>query len=299
MPIGTLIDEDRRPADAWVSMPPSSTPDVPPSRAIAPQTPSARLRSAPSANEVVMIARVAGEITRRRRPAARARRAAGPCESASAQTSDASANSAVADEEHAPAAEQVRGAPAEHQEAGERERVGVDDPLEAGGREAEPVADRRQRDVDDRHVEDDHELGAGTRPAAGAVCAGRSCRSRCSSVCARLSRYKRRSYPGSRQHHPNVATTSRRPRSRSSRTSCARAARRAARGRRAAQRRPAPHAGPAPRGGRPARRRRHHLVHVARAGPRRARVARRARGARARAAPDARRARPPDAARPR
>ena len=64
-----------------------------------------------------------------------------------------------ADEEHAAAAEQVGRAPAEHQEAGERQRVGVDHPLQAGGREMQPGAHRRQRDVDDRDVEDDHELG--------------------------------------------------------------------------------------------------------------------------------------------
>ena len=63
-----------------------------------------------------------------------------------------------ADEEHAPAAEQVGRAAAEHQEAGERQRVGVDHPLQAGGREMQPGAHRRQRDVDDRDVEDDHEL---------------------------------------------------------------------------------------------------------------------------------------------
>ena len=61
-------------------------------------------------------------------------------------------------EEHAPATEQVGGPPAEHQEAREGDRVGVDDPLQAGGREVETVAHRRQRDVDDGDVEDDHEL---------------------------------------------------------------------------------------------------------------------------------------------
>ena len=63
-----------------------------------------------------------------------------------------------AGEEGAASAEDVGAAAAEQQEAGEDDRVGVDDPLEAGRREAEAVADRRQRDVDDRDVEDDHEL---------------------------------------------------------------------------------------------------------------------------------------------
>src|SRR6185312_17084486 len=61
-------------------------------------------------------------------------------------------------EEHAAAPEQVGGAPTEHEEAGEGEGVGVDDPLEAGRGEAQPAADLGQGDVDDRDVEDDHEL---------------------------------------------------------------------------------------------------------------------------------------------
>src|SRR5207247_5962389 len=43
-------------------------------------------------------------------------------------------------------------------EAGEGERVGVQNPLQAIGGEAEGVLDRGQGDVDDRDVENDHEL---------------------------------------------------------------------------------------------------------------------------------------------
>ena len=53
---------------------------------------------------------------------------------------------------------QVGGPAAQQQEARECQRVGVDHPLEVGGREAEVAADRGQRDVHDRDVEDDHEL---------------------------------------------------------------------------------------------------------------------------------------------
>ena len=56
------------------------------------------------------------------------------------------------------APDQVAGAPAEQQEAAEHQRVAVDHPLQVGGREAEVALDRGQRDVDDRRVEDDHEL---------------------------------------------------------------------------------------------------------------------------------------------
>jgi hypothetical protein len=45
------------------------------------------------------------------------------------------------------------------QKARERQRVGVDHPLLAGSRHVKRRAHLRQRDVDDRHVADDHELG--------------------------------------------------------------------------------------------------------------------------------------------
>src|SRR5439155_3031832 len=61
-------------------------------------------------------------------------------------------------DEDALLAEQVRGAPAEEKEAGEGDRVGVDDPGQVLLAEVERRANRRQRDVHDGNVEDDHEL---------------------------------------------------------------------------------------------------------------------------------------------
>ena len=61
-------------------------------------------------------------------------------------------------DEHAPAPEQVREPPAEQQEAAEGEHVGVHDPGQVLLGEVEPLADRRERDVDDRRVEHDDEL---------------------------------------------------------------------------------------------------------------------------------------------
>src|SRR5215210_2773333 len=58
-----------------------------------------------------------------------------------------------------PAPEQVRDPPAEQQESAERDHVGVQDPGEIGLREVLSASDRRQRDVHDRSVEHDHELG--------------------------------------------------------------------------------------------------------------------------------------------
>ena len=61
------------------------------------------------------------------------------------------------DDEHPPPADQVGHRAGRQQERRERECVGVDDPLEIGEARAEIALDRGQRDVDDRHVEQQHE----------------------------------------------------------------------------------------------------------------------------------------------
>ena len=61
-------------------------------------------------------------------------------------------------DEHAPAAEQVGEPAAEQQRAAEENGVRGDHPLDPRFREAEVRLDRREGDVDDCHVEDDHEL---------------------------------------------------------------------------------------------------------------------------------------------
>src|SRR3954471_4945384 len=104
-------------------------------------------------------------------------------------------------------------------------------------------------------------------------------------------RYKRGTYPGTnatphRRREVAAGGAGRLPAGSSRRA--------AAGGRGPAGRRPPPYAGPAARGAGHARRRRHHLVHVARAGPRRAGVAGRAGGALTGAAPLSRRARAHD-----
>ena len=63
-----------------------------------------------------------------------------------------------ADHEDAPAAEQVRGSPAQEQEAAEDERVGGDHPLQVRLGEVEIRLDRGKSDVHDRDVEHNHEL---------------------------------------------------------------------------------------------------------------------------------------------
>ena len=62
--------------------------------------------------------------------------------------------------EQAPVPEQVAEPAAEQQEPAEREQVGVHHPGERGLREAQIRPDRRQGDVHDRRVEDDHQVPA-------------------------------------------------------------------------------------------------------------------------------------------
>jgi hypothetical protein len=57
-----------------------------------------------------------------------------------------------------PMPEQVTQPPPEQKEAAECDQVRVDDPGERLFRETEIRADRGQRDADDRHVEDDHQV---------------------------------------------------------------------------------------------------------------------------------------------
>ena len=94
-PIGTLMAKIASQPSVCVSSPPTSAPDEAPSAPVAPQTPSARLRSRPSANEEVMIESVAGESTAPPKPCSARAPISSPRESASAQASDESANSAV------------------------------------------------------------------------------------------------------------------------------------------------------------------------------------------------------------
>jgi hypothetical protein len=79
-----------------------------------------------------------------------------------------------AGEEDAAPAQDVARPAAEQEQAAEREGVGVEHPRQAGGREVKAPLDARQRDVDDGHVEDHHQLraqdeGEGTHGAAAAL----------------------------------------------------------------------------------------------------------------------------------
>ena len=157
-PIGTLTKSTHSQPAHCVSMPPSRTPAAPPEPATAPQTPSALLRSAPSLNIVVTSDSAAGEMSAAPRPcAARAAMSqtslwARPPSEGRGREED------QAGHEQAPPAEQVGQPAAEQEEAAEGQRVGVDDPGQVVLAEVQRAADRGQRDVDDRGVEDDDEL---------------------------------------------------------------------------------------------------------------------------------------------
>ena len=160
-PIGTFTNSTHSQPAYWVSMPPSSTPAAPPEPATAPHTPSARLRSAPSAKVVVTIDSAAGERIAAPRPCTARAATSQPWALREAAGQRGGGEEDEAGHEHAPAAEQVGQAPAQQQEAAEGERVGVDDPGEVLLGEVEVAAHRGQGDVDDRRVEDDDELRRG------------------------------------------------------------------------------------------------------------------------------------------
>jgi len=63
-----------------------------------------------------------------------------------------------ADHEQPPSAEEVAEAATDHEADGERQRVAADDPLQSRGARPEVGADRGRRDVDDRPVEQVHDL---------------------------------------------------------------------------------------------------------------------------------------------
>ena len=141
--------------------PPSRLPAAPPPAATAPHTPSALLRSAPSANVVVTRLSAAGERIAAPRPCSARAAISVPPLVASPPANDATANSAKPAHEHPPAPEQVRHPPAEQQEAAERQHVRVHQPRETLLGEVEIPPDRRQRDVDHGRVEHDDELRGG------------------------------------------------------------------------------------------------------------------------------------------
>ena len=94
-PTGTLTKKIHSQPAYFVRMPPKSTPAAAPLPPIAPQIPSALLRSEPSSNVVVMIESVAGEMIAAPSPCTARAAISTPIESARPQASDATAKSAM------------------------------------------------------------------------------------------------------------------------------------------------------------------------------------------------------------
>jgi hypothetical protein len=144
MPTGTLTKKIHGHESSCVSSPPRIRPTAAPPIAIAAQTPSARARSFPSENVVEMLEGARGDQH--------------PLAHRQAVQQRGHGEDDEAGQEEALPADQVAGPAAEQQEAAEDERVGVDDPLQVRLAQVQIRLDRRQRDVHDRRVQDDHEL---------------------------------------------------------------------------------------------------------------------------------------------
>ena len=155
-PIGTLTKKIHSQPSPSVMTPPTSGPIATAPPTVAPQIPTRP--GALAALELLGDQRQRGGEHRRRADALQAagevedRRVAGEPAEERRDREDAEA-----DREDAPAAEPVAERPEDEQERGEGQRVGVDDPLQAREARVEVALDLRQRDVDDRHVDQQHE----------------------------------------------------------------------------------------------------------------------------------------------
>src|SRR5262249_7368235 len=158
-PAGTLTKKIHDQLKALVSAPPSRTPAAAPLPEAAPHTPNARLRSRPSVNVVVRMDRAAGESNAAPSPWRARKPISEPSDQARPLRSEADGEEDESCGENAPTPEQVGEPPAEQQQAAEEDGVRGDDPLQALLAEVEVGLDRRQGDVHDCYVEDDHELG--------------------------------------------------------------------------------------------------------------------------------------------
>src|SRR6266851_5039338 len=138
---GRLTNSTHRQPGPCDSTPPRNTPAAAASPEIAPQVPSARLRSVPWLNVVVRMDSPAGAIIA----------APAPCPSRAPISMPALAA-------RPPASEQAGGAAAEQQQPPVGDQVAGQDPLQVLHREAQAAPDRRQGDVHDRGVGDVEEL---------------------------------------------------------------------------------------------------------------------------------------------
>ena len=183
IPIGTLISSTQRHEAYCVMTPDSSTPIAPPSRFIADHSAIARWRSGPWAKLAVMIPSEVAAISAPPRPWIPRATISTSLVGARPPSSDAAEKmiSAATNVRRWPYTSPTRPAsismppppppspplplpppppppPFSPPPSLEHDRVRVHDPVEVGGGEVQSDLNRRQRDVDDPQVEDDHEL---------------------------------------------------------------------------------------------------------------------------------------------
>ena len=157
MPIGMLTKKIQCQSIDCVITPPASSPTEPPAEATNAYTPIALACSRGSGNIVTIMPRITAEVIAPPMPCTKRAAISSDWLSARPHASEATREQADAGEEDAPAPDQVAEAPRQQQQPAEGDQVGVDDPREARRGEAQVVLDRGQRDVDDRHVEHDHQ----------------------------------------------------------------------------------------------------------------------------------------------
>ena len=157
-PIGTFTKKIQCQLTAWVMTPPASRPTAPPAEATKAKTPIAFACSRGSGNIVTIMPSTTAEVSAPPAPCTnRAMTSIAWFWQTPAHTADAAVNTASPMQEHPAAPGQVAQPAGEQQQAAERDQVGVHDPGQPGRREAQLGLDGRQRDVHDRHVEDDHQ----------------------------------------------------------------------------------------------------------------------------------------------
>jgi hypothetical protein len=115
------------------------------------------LRSAPSGDMFITIDNAAGKITAVPSPCSLRIAIRNPPLVASPAPSDAAGEHGQAQHQDRPAPEQVGGPASQQQEAAEGDPVGGHHPLQVRFGDVKFAADRRQRDVDDREIDDRHE----------------------------------------------------------------------------------------------------------------------------------------------
>ena len=156
IPIGMLTKKIQRQPTYVVSAPPTSGPIATAIPTVAPQIPKAVPRSRPW-NSCEMIASETANIPAPPIPCAPRARISQSGDCAAPQSAEASGEERDRHEEDPLAAEQVaERARVEHRRR-EGERVGVHDPLQVGEGGVQLLVDIRQRDVDYRDVEEQHE----------------------------------------------------------------------------------------------------------------------------------------------